>query len=620
LQQSLFNLIKAGIKPALLFFLLYFSNLNLHAETIKLDLALDSYWLKLIHYKKYPWGYRSEIDFPNFFLSSSGKTHPEKELQATIEKSSDQSIVCRYPARFEWLNQMGLTKINFEKCDEYQNWLKGLEAKSLSLVFASYYPENPASAFGHLFLKIDHEEKGHLPELDYIVNFAAAAEEDGGLMYALKGLTGGYKGIFTIEKYYQKIQEYEIHESRDLWEFKLDLQPSEVKRVLAHLWELTYSAYFDYYFFDENCSYQILKLIEVAKNESYHKSYSPYQIPEENLFQIIDHVGLKELPTQRFSLFKQTQARISNLDKEDQKYFNLSIKRGTFNIPQASPALLDAYQYLLQLKQIQKKPLSSNDKKLNHQILLAISKKETPSIINIKKGISPLDGHRSHKISLGHGLQNQQQFTSLKFKPAFHEIMDDDRSYLPNSSLNILGFEGRYSNNRQKFNLQEVVLLETQVISPFSRLSTKPSWGADFSMRTLNYLNCSNCQSYQLKLSRGISFNFFEDKLTTYAFFHGLLQNLVHEELGIKQFRIGPEIEWGVILRIRDSVKLRTAFNQQYNFTHQFSPQAYMLTEQLSFYPQQNISINLELKKNLGLNSTEIKKYQEYLGLVSFYY
>jgi hypothetical protein len=611
---------KAGLRPALLFFLFYSSSTLLNAQTPQLDFSHDPYWIKLIHYKKYPWGYRSEIDFPNFFLSSSGKNRPEKELEATIEKSSDQSIVCRYPARFHWLNQLGLTNAKFEACEEYQKWLRGLEAKSLSLVFASYYPENPASAFGHLFLKIDHEEQGHLPELDYIVNFAAAAEEDGGLMYALKGLTGGYKGIFTIEKYYQKIQEYEIHESRDLWEFKLDLKPIEVNRVLAHLWELTYFSYFDYYFFDENCSYQILKLIELAKNENYHKSFSPYQIPEENLHQIIDHIGLKELPNQRFSLLKQTQSRISQLEKYDRKTFHDSMKSGHFNLKEASPDLLDSFNYYVQLKQIQKKPITTNDKKLNHQILLEMSKKETPSAINFKKGSSPLDGHRSHKMSLGQGLQNHQNFTSFKFKPAFHEMMDDDRSYLPNSSLNILGIEGRYFEKNHKLKLQDVVLLETQVVSPYSNLSTKPSWGADFSMRTLNYLNCSNCQAFQIKLSRGISFNFFDDKLTTFAFIYGMLQNLIHDQTEAKRLRFGPEIEIGALLKVVDSVKLRTTISQHYNFTDQFSPQTYLQTHQLSFYPLKQLSLNLEYKKKFGINSNEMKIFQELTGLVSFYY
>jgi hypothetical protein len=139
-------------------------------------------------------------------------------------------------------------------------------------------------------------------------------------------------------------------------------------------------------------------------------------------------------------------------------------------------------------------------------------------------------------------------------------------------------------------------------------------------MRTLNYLNCSNCQAIQIKLSRGISFNFFDDKLTTFGFMYGMLQNLIHDQTEAKRFRIGPEIEIGALLKVVDSVKFRTVFSQNYNLTDQFSPQAYLQTHQLSFYPLKQLSLNLEYKKNFGINSNEMKNFQELTGLVSFYY
>jgi hypothetical protein len=199
-------------------------------------------------------------------------------------------------------------------------------------------------------------------------------------------------------------------------------------------------------------------------------------------------------------------------------------------------------------------------------------------------------------------------------------MMDNDQSYLPNSNLNILGLEGRYSFHEEKFKLQEFILLETQVLSPYSLLSTKPSWGADFSMRSLNYLNCINCQAYQLKLSRGLSFNYINDRLTIYALLHGQFNHLLHKEVQIKQFRIGPELEIGVIVKIFDKFKLRSLISQQYNFTEQFSPQSYLNVNQLAFYPAKNFSINLEMKNNFKNNSIEVTKLKEFVGLISWYY
>ena len=53
-------------------------------------------------------------------------------------------------------------------------------------------------------------------------------------------------------------------EHRDLWEYRLTLTPAELDRLVRHLWELL-PTYYDYYFFDENCSYHLLALLEVAR-------------------------------------------------------------------------------------------------------------------------------------------------------------------------------------------------------------------------------------------------------------------------------------------------------------------------------------------------------------------
>ena len=66
--------------------------------------------------------------------------------------------------------------------------------------------------------------------------------------------------------YYRKVREYNDIESRDIWEYKLKLSEEEVSRVLLHLWEMQ-RAEFDYYFLDENCSYQLLSLLDVARED-----------------------------------------------------------------------------------------------------------------------------------------------------------------------------------------------------------------------------------------------------------------------------------------------------------------------------------------------------------------
>jgi hypothetical protein len=44
-----------------------------------------------------------------------------------------------------------------------------------------------------------------------------------------KVLTGQYPGEYSIMPYYRKVKEYGDFESRDLWEYELNLTPEETR-------------------------------------------------------------------------------------------------------------------------------------------------------------------------------------------------------------------------------------------------------------------------------------------------------------------------------------------------------------------------------------------------------
>ena len=123
--------------------------------------------------------------------------------------------------------------------------------------FSSGVLNNPASMFGHTFLRID--QKGQTEQtriLAYTIDYAARVPPDVGLEYGFKGIFGGYEGYFSTPPYYIKVQAYRDMENRDMWEYQLNLTPTQIDRLLMHAWELG-NAYFDYFFFKENCSYHI---------------------------------------------------------------------------------------------------------------------------------------------------------------------------------------------------------------------------------------------------------------------------------------------------------------------------------------------------------------------------
>src|SRR5207302_9545050 len=122
----------------------------------------------------------------------------------------------------------------------------------------------PSSTYGHTFLLLKKKGQGGDELLDYAVNFAADLENDNGFLYAVKGLMGGYRGRFSTFPYYMKVQEYSNLESRDLWEYDLRLSEPEIERLMQHLWELG-NVRIRYFFFNKNCSYYLIPLLEVVE-------------------------------------------------------------------------------------------------------------------------------------------------------------------------------------------------------------------------------------------------------------------------------------------------------------------------------------------------------------------
>ena len=279
-------------------FIIFMLPLWLHANSVDVylqkadeeQLHTARYWKLLLHMGDVQ---TSEIDDPSFFIAPDGKTDAKAELSATIkalyneEHFDDNATACRFPARKYWLREtLGLEGLPEVECKAYDKLMARLDPQSVSLVFPYAHINSPASMFGHTFLRIDSSYESKL--LSYAVNYAATADAstENGFIFAVKGLMGGYYGKYSLLPYYEKLKEYRDTEQRDIWEYDLNLSREEVMRMMRHVWELndTFSWYF---FFDENCSYNMLWLLEAARPSVRLREYFLYEvIPPETVHAI----------------------------------------------------------------------------------------------------------------------------------------------------------------------------------------------------------------------------------------------------------------------------------------------------------------------------------------------
>ncbi|MBI3608121.1 MAG: DUF4105 domain-containing protein [Nitrospirae bacterium] len=387
----------------------------------------------------------------------------------------------------------------------------------MTMIFAAAYLDNPASMYGHTFLRLNHGgRQGGDRLLDYTVNFAAATNTQNGLLFAILGLTGGYAGRFSTAPFYVKVQEYNNFESRDLWEYDLGLNQEQVDRLIRHLWEMG-TTYFDYYFLTENCSYQLLPFLDVA-DPSLHLSDAagPWVIPVDTIRILLSRTGLVSAIRYRPSHVSQMLDRRARLTRDEIPAAEAIAKRADdesfdhlnqFPVERHAVIVDSAYDYFRYREgfRLDQPP----DVKLRERrILLARSRlSASPSSARALAGTPPETGHLSGRIGLGAGFTKDSRFEEISFRAALHDSAEDDTGYIPDSQLEMGHLRLRYDDSRNKLFLERLAIVDIVSLSPWDRWIRRASWKVGFGLDLAKELDCveEECLYAGLNTGRGVA-------------------------------------------------------------------------------------------------------------------
>jgi hypothetical protein len=479
----------------------YVESLIREAEHRKL--AEERGWTALLHYGKTITGsYKSKIDDPKFFLSPHGRSDAQAELEATVRSFFQEEItdggssICRFPARYNWLvEQLQIVTSQLPKavCSERDNSLALIDAKSAVLVFPVGHINSPASMFGHTLLRIDGSSKSSL--ISHAVNYSADNTDLNGLAYAFKGLTGMYKGYFSLMPYYDKVREYNDLEHRDMWEYRLNLTEPEVKRMLEHIWEL-HKIGSSYYFLDENCSYNLLFLIEVARPELRLTDMAGiFVVPSDTVRSVIGS-GVIEEVKYRPSQGTKIRKMLSLLDSDSQKIaYNITIQKSepthvkNLSIPIVEKIkILDIASGFLQIR-YSRKDIEKDD--YSRRYLTVLRERSAlgaapDDLYQIPEPGRPEQGHGSTRVSVATGVRRSSVFGELGIRPQFHALLDPDQGYLAGSQIKFFDTAVRYDTKSDEFYLKTLHILDIFSVAPrdifFKPVSWKVNTGFDREM------------------------------------------------------------------------------------------------------------------------------------------
>ena len=433
----------------------------------------------------------SEIDDPNFFFAKDGKTDPKAEFLATLsaffsdEKKDDNSSICRFPARYEWLKEeLNADDFPTADCKEYKKILHRVDPKSVTLVFPSAHINSPASMFGHTFLRINSSYNSKL--LSYAVNYAANAntETENGVVFAIKGLFGGYYGRYSLLPYYEKLKEYRDSEQRDIWEYNLDLTQEETLKMFRHIWELNGTNSF-YYFFTENCSYNMLWLLEAARPSLHLRDKFIYHVTPLETVHVANEMGIvtrkNYRPSKRTILLKYEQLikkeyiNIPVLLVESKMSLDDFLHDNSIDIEQKRYILEATVEYL-EYQRSKSKVTHEKYLELFHNFTLQRAKLGLGKKLTVKTPANPLDGHRALRATFGLGNREGEGVAYLGLRPVYQDLDDSNYGFLRGTQIEFM--------NLLVSSSKDVIKVEKATIISIVSLAQRSEFFKSFSWRT----------------------------------------------------------------------------------------------------------------------------------------
>lgn len=551
----------------------FFSYLKrIHQRADTQQVFKDKTWLYLLHYYPVEPNSQSDITDRRFFLSDVGNQNPQAELYETLEaifdpvfEKGDRHGQCLFRSRFVWLDQQlkfdrkYLPRVN---CKNYFVWRDLISAQSISLVFASSFMDNPGSVYGHTFLKINREKGGtRLNLLDHVIQYQALPDDTIGILYAIKGIFGGYKGLYPLDPYYIPIQNNIEFEDRSIWEYELNLDDFQMELLLTHSWELAHF-YTHYYFFKENCAYRILELIEIANHQyKFKDKFLFWAMPSQAVEYALNEQGLIRQMNYFPARTRQLMQKFEKLTPVEKKLVKdlaeapeiMVVDRYKNLSKQRKIRVLDAVLDFMRSR-VNKNRDEPETGKHRRKILLARSKlgKTERHEPYISEEQSIHQGHSPARFKVGMGQRDGTSFLEMAIRPSYHDLLADETGHLKNSHFTTLDLYFRFY--QEDWTLHQADIVHLFDLAPNNIISDDWSWRANAGIYPSTFLPCRHCRKSQIQLAFGKSQSLFAESSVGYFLVHGSIEADRNYENG---FMIAPGIDGGLLLQVSDIWKVQ---------------------------------------------------------------
>jgi hypothetical protein len=536
------------------------------------SVANSKSWEKVLHYRND----ESLIDSGAYFFSKDGKFNRLTELKATLLSFSEAEMKklafgvdsrCAFPYRFKMLKKYFNLADPFD-CPELAEWLKDKDAEKTILVFASEYANNPASMMGHTFIRFQRKNQSissnHVSFLDTVFNFAAQIPDDvGSVSYAVKGLTGGFDAKFSYDTFENQIERYNNMESRDIWEYELSLSEEQTIDLTLHLYELIQNARWEYFFFDENCSYHLLKAIEVVTPEhDLTGELNAWVIPIDTIKILIKSEIVKNW-TYRPSLHSRIKRNYDSLTSEQRSIFHDTIDKDMAST--ADVAILDTAILYMNYKKHNKQGMTTeSDTTLMRDLLRKRAQSGALNkTVETVAPIPPQEKPGTFRYGLGLSRSLSSTWLTANIRPAVHEYLSGTDPSGSNHEVVFLAPSLRYNISKTYMDLDHMVFISTANFRQTNPVGFSLAWRILVDVASVSDINvCRFCKSLRFLPAMGTAWAAFQERVL------GIALATIHAEYS-PYFSDNHRLGAGVMLQLMfhlDLAKLVTKAERWWDY------------------------------------------------------
>lgn len=541
-------------------------------------------WLALLHYQESRGEWLSDIDHGSFFLDPAGRMNPQAEwaadsaafLRPAGSDSSNGHARCRFPARFSLMKRAFAwedEQLPRVECPDLTAYERTLSGKSVSVVFASYYLENPASAFGHVMLSFADSPNTALE--GYSASFEANTTGLSTLSYVRRGLFGGLSATYRVAPLYVRAGRYERQELRDLWLFPLRLSEDQTGQLARHLWELKDVSY-AYGFFGGNCAQKILAVIHAVAPHYGLLPYSPTAVlPSEVVRRLVTKIGSTGAPLRRPSLLEHYEHQVAMLDTLERALLQRMITEKIV-VSGASAAVLSAALTWGELRtpsrafRRESEVAYHPDAIWRRRLWLSLASSgdsggTVPSTSASTARLSILESHRPASIAITSGYRSGVgPVQGVRVRWLLHDVLDAAVGYPPRSSV-IVGQAEVEASASGRINVENVTVLRVERLGPVFDFRPGVAWRFDIGAQRLPGIRESPLHAgVELDVGAGIGATRPEASAFMYTL-AGLRPGVVSASNGPM---FAPVAIWtgGLVVQIAGKIRAHTTIEQVVSF------------------------------------------------------